>query len=164
MPVHRWIFDVPSGWQTAANTRSRRSPARRWSGSGWLMLNVPSSEAIVIPRASASRRIRVTSSGGISSGIAGRPAQPMLSCPQSSPQAFMASNRASNVGRENVPIRMPICISGAAESSGSAAACKVGAHVAPSVRAPAALSQCRRVQRSPLSEIAWSIKHRYGFG
>ena len=51
----------------------------------------------------------------------------MLNCTHSSPQAFTASNRASSVGRPNVPSRMPICIRGAGGLSGSAAAGKVRA-------------------------------------
>ena len=159
MPVHRWIFDVPNGWHTAAMTRSRRSPARRWSASGWLMLNVPSNEAMVIPRASAARRIRVTSPGGISSGIGGSPRSPYsvarnpAHSPSRHPIGFLTSDAKRPHQNADLHER-------GRRIFGSAAARNVGAHVAPTVRAPAALSQLRRVQRVPHSSSVWYIEHR----
>ena len=55
-------------------------------------------------------------------------------------------------------------MNGAGGLSGFAPARKVGAHVAPTVRAPAALSQRRRVQRLPLSGIVWHMEHRRATG
>ena len=105
--------------------------------------------AISIPRAAASRRIRWSSSAAISSGMKGRPAQSMLSCTQSSPQAFAASSFPSSVGSGKVPSKMPIRISGAgcgpgpgppagcgaAAGPSAAAACKLWASVVPIVSA-----------------------------
>ncbi len=116
--VHIWILWVPSSEQTSAKTRSRRRPVRRCSASGWLMLNVPCTEAIVVPLSTAWRRIRPATCGGMFSGMSGKPAQSRLTCTQSSPQALTASSRATSVPRPNVPSRMPIWISGGCRVSG----------------------------------------------
>ena len=55
-----WVYSF--GAARSREAASCRSPVRRCSASGWLMLKVPASEAIVIPRAAASRRIRSATS------------------------------------------------------------------------------------------------------
>ena len=142
---------VPNWGQASASTRSRRRPARRCSASGWLMLKVPCTAAIVIPLSAASRRIRPATSGEISSGISGNPAQSRLTWTQSSPQALTASSRSSRVPRPKVPSRMPIWMSGGCcvpESLGSAAASKLGQPGAANARAATGVALFRKPRLS----------------
>jgi len=50
VPVQMWMMDVPICGQASARTRRRRSPVRRCSGSGCVMLKVPCTAATESPR------------------------------------------------------------------------------------------------------------------
>ena len=125
-------------------------------------------------RDAASRRSRSTGSLGMLSGMNGKPTQSIPTCRQSSPLAFTASRRASNVGREKTPKKIPICMIDAfgLPSSSAVSSCDGGApkadsatnelptQVAPTVGRPVVLSIWRRVQRALLLfGIAEDIGH-----
>ena len=117
-------------------------------------------------RDAASRRSRAAGSLEITSGINGKPTQSIDTCRQSSPVAFTASKRVSNVGREKTPRKIPICMidafglpSPSAAPTSDSAAKEFLAQVTPTARSPVVLSIRRRVQRALLFGVEVDMGH-----
>ena len=109
-PVHNVTTRVPSAAAAAINTPIRRRPSARTAGSGWAMLYVPETAAIVSPRRSVCSRMPAASVAGIASGSDAPPASARLNCIVSRPLATSASSVAGRSRPAKVFAKIPMSI------------------------------------------------------